>query len=585
MFEYFEKNKIDIYIKNNNNIIQITSTFNQKNNIYTNISNINLGECETKLRQNYNISENDTIIIYKVDTYENGYLIPIINYEVYNLDTKEKKLDLEICEGIKIDIFIPIKINENKLFIYNSSNEFYNDKCNPYTTDNGTDIILQDRREEYMNNHYSVCEKDCDYINYDDINKKVNCKCLTKIKFPLIDEIKIDKDKFLSNFINIKETMNIYVMSCFKLLFSKKGIKNNIGSYILIFVIIIEISLTILFERFGYLELIKKINEILRKRREKEKFGRKRNDISNKKTNRQSLNNKKEVQKEKKSKKVKNKIKRESNSKKLKDSKRKNYKFIDTKNSFQSKDVLVLNDVLVYKRDNDTNNMKNYNDKELNSANYELALKIDKRTYPQYYLSLLRTKHPLIFTFYTNTDYNSRIIKISLFVFSFSLYISINALFFSDSTMHKIYEDQGTFNFIYHLPQIILSSILSTFISILVKNLSLTEKQIIELKKGKYGALIVSNIIKCIKIKCVFHFILMFLLIILFWYYLSCFCAVYYNTQIPLIKDTLISFIISLLLSLVLYFLPGIFRFPALKAKNKDKKCIYEMSQLIQLLL
>ena len=27
--------------------------------------------------------------------------------------------------------------------------------------------------------------------------------------------------------------------------------------------------------------------------------------------------------------------------------------------------------------------------------------------------------------------------------------------FFSDDTMHKIYEDQGNFNFIYQLPQIL----------------------------------------------------------------------------------------------------------------------------------
>jgi len=502
------------------------------------------------------------------------------------LNTKEKKLDLDICKDIKIDIFIPVKIDESQLFIYNSSSEFYNDKCYPYTTDKGTDIILQDRREEYIDNHYSLCEKDCEYINYDNINKKVNCKCFIKIKFPLIDDIKIDPDKFLSNFMNIKETMNLFVMSCYKLLFSEKGIKNNIGSYILIFFIIIEISLTILFVRFGYQKLIKQINKIIKIKREKEKEGTRRNSILNKKVIINKPTNKKtKVNKEKATKKNSLKIKGESYLKKIKKNKIKNSKLVDSKNSIQSKDIFIIEDIVKYNRNISIKTMKQYNDYELNSLNYKKALKIDKRTYLQYYFSLLKTKHLIIFTFYTSTDYNSRIVKISLFIFSFSLYIDINALFFSDSTMHKIYEDQGSFSFIYHLPQIIFSSMISAVIGIIIKNLSLTEKQLLEVKQKNNRILDIFKVKKCLQIKSIFYFILMFLLIILFWFYLSCFCAVYNNTQIPLIKDTLISFGISLLLSLCLNLIPGFFRLPALKAKNKDRKCIYNLGQIIQFLL
>ena len=61
----------------------------------------------------------------------------------------------------------------------------------------------------------------------------------------------------------------------------------------------------------------------------------------------------------------------------------------------------------------------------------------------------------------------------------------INALFFNDSTMHKIYIDEGNYNFIYQIPQIIYSSLISNIISILIKFLALTEKNILELKKEK----------------------------------------------------------------------------------------------------
>ena len=57
-----------------------------------------------------------------------------------------------------------------------------------------------------------------------------------------------------------------------------------------------------------------------------------------------------------------------------------------------------------------------YNDKEMNELTYEQALKYDKRNYIQYYCSLLKTKYILISTFYTSNDYNSKIIKIDLFL-------------------------------------------------------------------------------------------------------------------------------------------------------------------------
>ena len=76
-------------------------------------------------------------------------------------------------------------------------------------------------------------------------------------------------------------------------------------------------------------------------------------------------------------------------------------------------------------------------------------------------------------------------IKISIFFFSFSLYFTITALFFSDSTMHKIYEDNGKFNFIYQIPQIIYSTLISNVINLIVSTLSITEKNILSLKKEK----------------------------------------------------------------------------------------------------
>ena len=67
-----------------------------------------------------------------------------------------------------------------------------------------------------------------------------------------------------------------------------------------------------------------------------------------------------------------------------------------------------------------------------------------KELFCNYYISLLKTKHNLIFTFFNN-DYNSTIIKIDLFFIGFTIDYIVNALFYDDNTMHNIYENKGQF--------------------------------------------------------------------------------------------------------------------------------------------
>ena len=88
----YEQNK-DLMVNNKKMLFQITTPGNQNNNIYENISTIKLGECENILREYYKLEENDTLLIFKIEIYKEGLLIPIIEYEVYNLRFK-KKLDL-----------------------------------------------------------------------------------------------------------------------------------------------------------------------------------------------------------------------------------------------------------------------------------------------------------------------------------------------------------------------------------------------------------------------------------------------------------------------------------------------------------
>ena len=62
------------------------------------------------------------------------------------------------------------------------------------------------------------------------------------------------------------------------------------------------------------------------------------------------------------------------------------------------------------------------------------------------------------------------------------------------------------------------------------------------------------------------------------------FGAIYKNTQVHLLKDTLISFGLSLIYPFGIYLLPGIFRIPALSNRKNKKKYLYNFSKLLQML-
>ena len=587
----------DLFIEDNNCIYQITSIYNQNNNDYDDISTIKLKECEKTLRDYYKLNSNDTLLIFKIDYYEEGLLIPIIEYEIYNLN--KTKLNLSICNKTKINVFLPANINESEAYKHNSSNEYYNDICFTYTTGKNTDITLNDRKNEFIKNNMSLCESNCTFKGYNNKTKKAECECSIKISFPLISEIQLDKDKLLNKFMDVKNILNLNVMKCYKLLFQKKGIIKNIGNYLILSIILITIINCIIFAFKGYKSFKKKIEKILDKKdAEMNKINKNTNSDKAKKGKNKIIKEKKLDFKNKlivnnnkrnsiltiknnkilKNKNVnKNRIKKVNNNFINKEGSKRSLKNTDISKKYKLKDI---NNIIPTSNKNKRSDSKTqYNDYELNNLLYEEALKIDKRKFTDYYFSLLRMKHPLIFTFYTKTDYNSRYIKICLFFFSFSLNLTVNALFFNDKTMHKIYLDEGKFNFVYQIPQILYSMIISTAINIIISFLSLSEKKIIEMKHRKIYNKKKLNI--NLKIHFILFFILAYILLIFFWFYLSCFCIVFPNTQIHLIKDTLISLALSFTYNIFTSLLPCFFRIYSLKIR---KQCLYKISQLLQLI-
>ena len=62
---------------------------------------------------------------------------------------KWKLLNLSFCEGTNIELSIPIEIN-GTFDIYNPKSNYYNNICSKATSENNTDIPLNDRKNEFI---------------------------------------------------------------------------------------------------------------------------------------------------------------------------------------------------------------------------------------------------------------------------------------------------------------------------------------------------------------------------------------------------------------------------------------------------
>ena len=150
-------------------------------------------------------------------------------------------------DNIKIDISVPVQINEKNIDIYNSNSGYYNDVCYLTPSDRDTDITLKDRRKEFIENNLTVCQENCFFSEYDYNIKKVKCSCDVKESSNKFEEIKIDITKLYKNFIDIKIIANINLLICYQVLFSKKGLIKNYCSYSLILIIIAHFIIIIIY--------------------------------------------------------------------------------------------------------------------------------------------------------------------------------------------------------------------------------------------------------------------------------------------------------------------------------------------------
>ena len=247
------------------------------NNSSTNqLSMIDLGECENILKDHYHIDRNLSLIIVLFEKVSNFSSERVVQYEVYE-PINRTKLDLLVCENVLISIYTRVTLSEELLNLYNSlikegydlfdiNSAFYQDYCTPFTSPNGTDVILDDRIKYYYNNNETLCQSNCRFSDYSIENKLLKCDCdISNSEINTNNIKKFSKKSLYESFYDTLKYSNYKVLKCYKLAFHKNSVTVNKGSIIAIVYFLIYLIFLILYCYKGIEQLKIDIQKIIMK--------------------------------------------------------------------------------------------------------------------------------------------------------------------------------------------------------------------------------------------------------------------------------------------------------------------------------
>jgi hypothetical protein len=227
-----------------------------------------------------------------------------------------------------------------------------------------------------------------------------------------------------------------------------------------------------------------------------------------------------------------------------------------------------------------------YTTEELSIMSYGEAIKNDKRTWSSIYLGYLIEKNFYLNTFISDSFIDLRTIKINLLCFRLEIIFVLNALFYTDSYISKTYHNNGNLNFGFSLPKAIYSILVSIIVTIFLKMLTTSKKEIYKKIKENDDKLeylmAINEVLNNIKIKLIVFFILQFIFSFIFLYYVSAFCAVYQNSKLYWFYGCLESIAVDFLISFIYCLFLTTFRYFGL---TNPTKCLFDFSNILNILL
>ena len=582
IFDEIKRNKKDIIIHNQSETYHLFYYNTQK--YQTNLTYIDCSKCIDDIFEQYGGFMPSEFFIFKIEQRIPEFKIPYIEFILFTPPGPQGMITFSkgvyyFCNNTNIKFSIPVTdINDKILLQNNFSSEYYKDDCSQYPSSNGIDMPIFSRKNDYSNNiNIHFCEINCNYLGYNPVTSRVECDCQWKGRYN--NDINLDNNFY--RFDAEPKISNFYVLKCYYLITSVNDIKKNPGFYLTAIVLLFFIIIFFIFLFKGYGDLKKRIDLAI-----KMKFY-PNNNVNNDKCIVVGLKNNNDSNARndkirKKSARVNNKSNfgGRSNSKRISkknNSKSKNMSLGSKSGIFSKKDAGgKLNKTYDEFNIDDDNVYIFENDYEFNMLPFQKAEKCDKRTFGEFYMSFLRNKQLLLFSFCDYNSYNSSIVKKSFFFLALIYNYGINAFFLTEDVMDSIYQNNGSLPIKELLIQVSSSSLVVTaLLRLIIEFLFLTEKNILNVKKQKTEEKAKEEKEKALKIICikfVFFFFVNILLLVFFLFYLTCFNALYPNTQIMLLIDTTISFGLYNIYPCIYCIIPAFFRNDILNQKKRNKK-------------
>ena len=219
-----------------------------------------------------------------------------------------------------------------------------------------------------------------------------------------------------------------------------------------------------------------------------------------------------------------------------------------------------------------------YSDSDLNNLDLYDAIIYDKRPFCKFYWSQLQEKQSIINTFFVKDELEPYHIKVLCFLFGIALYFTLNALFYTESYISEQFNSGGSVNFLNlmksELTRCLYSSMVGIAVSFFLSCISSSKMRIKSLIKREKNPDRFRQesieIIRNLRKKIIIFLIVNYILLFLYWYYVSAFCFCYKNTQVSWLIGGLITWGITLVFPFILCLFIAIFRYLGLKYKMES---------------
>ena len=578
------------YIDGNNKQKNIIGENTIYNIFKLNKQEINENFTYIRFQDSINIILGDSLFVFKIENKVPPCKIPFVDYILFTRDASddfENNLYYYNNYMQKLYYYIPVNINVDELYLYNKSDNYYKEECKVFKSKNGTDIPLYSRKKFFNTRFLSPCENNCQFEGYVTFYDTPSFKCECNIKEDLVSITELNymaltnESSLLYQFDIEPKLTNFDVIKCYYLIASVDYITKNPGFYLLSLILLFLFIIIFIFIFKGYNSLSQRIDEAIKMKFHPEL------DVSNKNL----IVLKIKIKHKNSSRIKKNKNKRSKSTKNMNRDMKKtktinirgnrgnsvasNNNMMSNKNSDPKNQLTKVDSLGQLNEENNRNAYTFENDYELNNISFQQAIKIDNREFCDLYRSLIKNKQLIMFSFFDFNSYNSPIIKKTIFFLSFIYHYGFNAFFFTDEILDTIFEEEGKYNPLVLVPLAVYSAMITTvFIKLLVDFLVLTEKQVLRIKNEETEEKAndeKKRLMKITIIKLFIFFSINIILLIFFWFYLTCFNAVYPNTQIFLVINTAISFVISNIIPLIYNLIPAFIRNDILTNKNIKK--------------